>query len=106
MMNKNALEYVWKTILFGGSGLILGDIINSTFTKICKQYPEKKFFFGCIQLACLGFVMNVIYHYISHDLAQEFQKTLPGLSFPAFYFATQKNILSIWYDTSISKFLN
>ena len=102
-MPKQVHEFIWKTVLFSLTGLTLGDLINSTFTKLCKKFPKFKILFACLQLCCLGIVMNVIYRF---RFAKEFQTTLPGLSFPAFYFATQKNIYSIWYETSYSKIIN
>ncbi len=105
-MRKPVHEFIWKTILFSISGLTLGDLINSTFTKLCNKFPKYKIVVGCLQLSCLGIVMNLMYRFFSHHFAEEFQTTLPGLSFPAFYFAAQKNIFTIWYETTYSKFLN
>ena len=99
-------DFIWKTLLFSVSGLILGDLINSTFTRLCKKFPKFRFAILFLQFSALGIVLNVMYRFFSHNFAEEFQTTLPGLSFPAFYFAAQKNILTIWYDTSFSKFLN
>lgn len=87
---------VLETLIFGLSGLILGRLIDSFFTKLAKKYKNHDVLLSVIQLSVDGFVIGILYMYISSFFANHFQRTLAGLAFPAFYFGTQTNIFKIW----------
>lgn len=87
---------VLETLIFGLVGLILGRLIDSFFTKLAKKYKKHEVLLSVIQLAVDGFLISIIYMYISAFFANHFQRTLAGLAFPAFYFGTQTNIFNTW----------
>ena len=92
----NSFLIVLETLIFGLAGLILGRLIDSFFTKLAKKYKKHEVLLSIIQLAVDGFIIALIYMYISAFFANHFQRTLAGLAFPAFYFGTQTNIFNTW----------
>ena len=102
---KLIFKLTLQTVAFGICGLILGKIVNKFCTNLYKQHLKYKFEISLLQIAILGLIMSLVYVFLSQTIAKDFQLTLPGLAFPAFYFGTQQNIFDIWKTNVFNEYI-
>lgn len=85
-------SFLIESTVFAVSGLMLGAFIDKNFKKLSEKYPKYKLPIAAIQLLLLIVLVAVMYMFLRSEFALHFQRTLPGMAFPAMYFGVQANI--------------
>ena len=93
---KNVFTITFESLVFGICAIILGAIIDKEFRNLSKIYPEHKILLSLLQITLSGFIIAIIYVYISPFFTNHFQRTLSGLAFPAVFYSVQSNIYTPW----------
>ena len=95
---KNVLTITAESFVFGLAGIILGSVIDNGFKHLAEKYKSNnyKLLFSLLQIVISGFIIAVIYVYMSSFFANHFQHTLSGLAFPATFYSAQTNIYTYW----------
>ncbi len=96
--------FILISMIFALSGLLVGVAIDKWFKKLSDKYPKQKFAIAFVQLLILVTIVAIIFKYLQRDFALHFQKTLPGMAFPAMYFGVQSNIFEIAHQITMIKF--
>lgn len=91
-----------ETIIFSFGGIFLGFIIDMSFTKIYEAIKQKwkkanhkllRLLIAFVQISFSALVLFVLWRLTqSTEFVTHWQSTIPGLSFPAFFFGIQSNI--------------
>lgn len=97
---ENLSVFMIESTIFGLSGLLLGAYIDVQFKKLTQKYPEKRNLIALVQLLLLVVIVAAIFKLARDVFALHFQKTLPGMAFPAMYFGAQSNL----FETSSKLF--
>lgn len=98
--SRHIPTFVFESIIFGVSGLLLGVVVDSQFKKITKKFPHLKLLIALVQFFVLALLIGLMYVYARHEFASHFQRTLAGMTFPAMYFGVQSNL----FETAQSLF--
>lgn len=97
---ENLSVFMIESTIFGVSGLLLGAYIDVQFKKLAQKYPEKRNIIALVQLLLLIVIVAVMFKFVRDVFALHFQRTLPGMAFPAMYFGVQSNL----FETSSKLF--
>jgi hypothetical protein len=89
---ENISVFMIESTIFGISGLLLGAYIDVQFKKLTQKYPEKRNLIAFAQLLLLVVIIATMFKLARDVFALHFQKTLPGMAFPAMYFGVQSNL--------------
>ena len=89
---RDVPAFLIESVIFAVSGLMLGAFIDKNFRKLGDKYPKYKTLIASVQLLLLIVLVAVMYMFLKHEFALHFQRTLPGMAFPAMYFGVQSNI--------------
>lgn len=89
---KHIPTFVTESFVFAASGLLLGVLVDKQFKKFKERFPKFRAVIAALQILFLVTVIAVFYKYAKHEFAIHFQKTLPGMAFPAMYFGVQSNL--------------
>jgi len=95
---KDVLTITVESFVFGLAGIILGSFIDNFFKGIAKKYRrhDLKLIISLLQIILSGFILGLIYVYMSPFFTDHFQRTLSGLAFPALFYGVQSNIYTYW----------
>ena len=95
---KDILAITVESFVFGLAGLILGSLIDNLFKRIAKKYKryDLKLIISLLQILISGFILALMYVYMSRFFTDHFQRTLSGLAFPAAFYGVQSNIYTYW----------
>lgn len=85
-------SFLTESFIFAMSGLMLGAFIDKNFKRLSEKYPKHKNIIALIQLSLLIVIVAAMYMFLRSEFALHFQRTLPGMAFPAMYFGVQANI--------------
>lgn len=89
---ENLAVFMIESTVFGVSGLLLGAYIDVQFKKLAQKYPEKRNLIAFVQLLLLVIIVAIMFKVSRDVFALHFQRTLPGMAFPAMYFGVQSNL--------------
>ena len=89
---ENLSVFMIESTVFGISGLLLGAYIDVQFKKLTQKYPEKRNFIALAQFLLLVVIVAIMFKLAKDVFALHFQRTLPGMAFPAMYFGVQSNL--------------
>jgi hypothetical protein len=88
-----------ESLVFGLVGIIMGTIINNEFIKLSNDQSKGVRYLLCIlQILFSGFIIAVMYMYVSSYFTDHFQRTLSGLAFPSLFYGVQSNIYTVWQE--------
>jgi uncharacterized protein YacL len=88
-----------ESLVFGLVGIIIGTIINNEFIKLSNdQSKGVRYLLSVLQILFSGFIIAVMYMYMSSYFTDHFQRTLSGLAFPALFYSVQSNIYTVWQE--------
>jgi hypothetical protein len=95
---KNVLTITAESFVFGLFGIILGSFIDNGFKRLAKKYRRYnlKLLISLLQILISGFILGLMYVYMSPFFTDHFQRTLAGLAFPAAFYGVQSNIYTYW----------
>ena len=89
---KNMFTFLFESLVFGLSGLLLGSFIDVQFKKLTQKFPKHRNVIAFVQLILLILIVGIMYLLAKNTFALHFQQTLPGMAFPAMYFGVQSNL--------------
>lgn len=92
---ENITVFMIESIVFGLSGLLVGAYIDVKFKKLAQKYPEKRNMIAFVQFLLLVAIIAVMFKFARNVFALHFQRTLPGMAFPAMYFGSQSNLFEV-----------
>jgi len=88
-----------ESLVFGVIGIIMGTIINNEFIKLSKEQTKAvRYLLSILQILFSGFIIAVMYMYMSSYFTDHFQRTLSGLAFPTLFYSVQTNIYAVWNE--------
>jgi hypothetical protein len=93
---KSVPTFVVESLVFGVAGLVLGSAVDRMCISLNDKYPNHKIPISIFQIIISAVIISVGYLYLPKQYTSHFQRTLPGLAFPAFYYGVQSNIYSTW----------
>ncbi len=97
---RHIFSFITESVIFSVSGLLLGAFIDKNFRKLGEKYPKYKTLIASVQLLLLIVLIAIMYIFVRHEFVLHFQRTLPGMAFPAMYFGVQSNI----FETALKLF--
>lgn len=89
---------VTESMIIGLLAIILGSIIDKIFKNISKKVKRFKILISILQIMVSTIVTALIYMYGPAEFSRHFQRTLPGMLFPALLYGVQSNIYSSWQE--------
>ena len=89
---KHIPSFVGESFVFASTGLLLGVLVDKQFKRLKAKFPQFTVLIATIQILFLVSVIAFFYKYAKHEFALHFQRTLPGMAFPAMYFGVQSNL--------------
>lgn len=97
---KDVLTITVESFVFGLIGIILGSFIDNQFKRLSKKYKHHnlKLLISLLQILISGFIVALMYVYMSPFFTDHFQRTLSGLAFPAAFYGVQSNIYTFWQE--------
>jgi uncharacterized protein YacL len=97
---KDVLTITVESFVFGLVGIILGSFIDNMFKRLAKKFKRHnlKLILSLLQILLSGFIVALMYVYMSPFFTDHFQRTLSGLAFPAAFYGVQSNIYTYWQN--------
>jgi hypothetical protein len=99
---KSIPTFIVESLVFGIVGLALGTTIDRVCIDLSDKYPNYKIAISMFQIIISAIIISVGYLYLPKQYTSHFQRTLPGLAFPAFYYGVQSNIYSTWQNIGVA----
>lgn len=93
---KSMSTLVFESSVIGLVAIILGTLIDKLFKIISEKAGKFKIFVSIAQIIFSTIVTVFIYLYGPKEFARHFQRTLPGMLFPALFYGVQSNIYAPW----------
>ena len=93
---RNVPTFVIESLTFGLAGLLLGSLIDRASIALAKKYPKHKVAITVLKIVVSSGILAIAYDIFPKEFTGHFQRTLPGLAFPAFYYGVQSNIFVTW----------
>lgn len=87
--------FIIEGLVFSFTGIITGSILDGLFTRLSKKQTKKhyKLAIAVAQIIASILLMFAMWKMTNNTkFAEHWQSTIPGLTFPAFYFGIQTNI--------------
>jgi len=98
---RSITTLTFETLVIGSVGIILGTIVDKQFTALSKNNPKYATLITFLQILFSGFLVAVLYMYSPPEFTAHFQRTLPGMAFPAMFYGVQSNIFNSWQALKI-----
>lgn len=98
---KSITTLTFETLVLGSMGIILGTIVDKQFAALSKKHAKYATLITFLQFLFLGFLIAVLYIYLPSEFTAHFQRTLPGMAFPAMFYGVQSNIFNSWQALKI-----
>jgi len=76
--------------------IALGAAVDKLFKVVNARVKKYKMLFSVLQILLSTIITIMIYLYGPRELALHFQRTLPGMLFPALFYGVQSNIYAPW----------
>jgi len=93
--------FVVESVVFAVAGLVLGVAIDRMCIDLNTKYPNYKLSISIFQIVISAIVIAFGYLYLPKQYTSHFQRTLPGLAFPALFYGVQSNIYSTWQGLGV-----
>ena len=93
--------FVAESVVFGVAGLVLGVTIDRICIDLNNKYPNHKLSISIFQIIISAGIISFGYLYLPKRYTSHFQRTLPGLAFPALFYGVQSNIYSTWQGLGV-----
>jgi len=93
--------FVAESLVFGVTGLVLGVAIDRICIDLNTKYPNYKLPISIFQIVISAIVIALGYLYLPNQYTSHFQRTLPGLAFPALFYGVQSNIFDTWQGLGV-----
>jgi ABC-type Fe3+ transport system permease subunit len=93
--------FVVESVVFAVAGLVLGVAIDRMCIYLNTKYPNYKLSISIFQIVISAIVIAFGYLYLPKQYTSHFQRTLPGLAFPALFYGVQSNIYSTWQGLGV-----
>jgi len=99
---RSIMTLTTETLVIGSIGIILGTIVDKQFTALSKKHTRYATLITFLQILFSGFLVAVLYMYSpTAEFIAHFQRTLPGMAFPAMFYGVQSNIFNSWQALKI-----
>lgn len=93
---KSISTLTFESLVIGLLAIGLGTLIDKGFKKLQDKTKIPKILLSIIQIIFGAIITAIIYLYGPSELAQHFQRTLPGMLFPALFYGVQSAIYAPW----------
>lgn len=93
---KHVPTLVFESLVIALVAIALGALVDKVFKKISEKANRFKLLVSVFQVVISAFITALIYIYGPAEFTMHFQRSLPGMLFPALFYGVQSNIYAPW----------